>query len=773
MDAQPRTATRTAPLTAAPDRARRAFRGPGPGSIALIVFLAAAYFIPRGALWNADSHLFLTASIVDRGTLNIDPFAAFTGDLAQHGAHFYSDKAPGLSFLAVPIYLPLKYTLLGGHPYASLFSVPADQRIDFLPRYLIALVLAALPTALLSALIYRFLERLGVARRWRTLLALTYGLGTIALPFGTVLFSHQLAALLLFGAFLLLFRVRRGEGAAWLSVVAGLLAGYAVITEYPTAIIALALLAYALISPADPAAGRRRAALVPAAWMAAGMVPPALLGALYNTLAFGGPFSLGYSNLAAGSQFRAGQALGFLGVTYPHLDAIWQTTFGPYRGLFLLSPVLLLAIPGFVVLFHRREWRAEAVLWLATVLAYFTFVVSYFEWDGGFSLGPRHFLPALPFLVLPIGVLFGPARARAWKVIASVLAAISIGTIVLATATGPLVDPRFTSPLTQWVLPSLAGLTPDPAHPDALARALPGALLRAAPFFTHAQLQNNWGMVFHLPGALQLVPLAAAVALVCAWRWWQAWRVAAGDARTVMAESLARPASATAVARMGAPLASAAPGTGGSALGSPVPGTAFATGAPDGTTPSDPDGLGEPDAGPQNGGIPVRQMAGSLADRLVLPWRDTGAPTTAPDGSPAWQRQILAMAASAAEGAEPPPAVVHALTVVRLALARARDLNVFRRVRTVILYGPLAEGADPFREVDLLVVCEPLRGTGAMERAFAELDTLGDRMRDQTGVQLRFLLVVPGQSERMVPGEPSWRQLIARGMVIYGEPIAP
>jgi hypothetical protein len=60
-----------------------------------------------------------------------------------------------------------------------------------------------------------------------------------------------------------------------------------------------------------------------------------------------------------------------------------------------------------------------------------------------------------------------------------------------------------------------------------------------------------------------------------------------------------------------------------------------------------------------------------------------------------------------------------------------------------------------------------------MERAFAELDTLGDRMRDQTGVQLRFLLVVPGQSERMVPGEPSWRQLIARGMVIYGEPIAP
>lgn len=762
MDVQAHTATRTL-RTAAPTRARRVPRGPGAGSIALIVFLAAAYFIPRGALWNADSHLFLTASIVDRGSLTIDPFAAFTGDLAQHGAHFYSDKAPGLSFLAVPVYLLLKYTLLGGHPYADLFRVPADQRVDFLPRYLIALVLAALPTALLSALIYRFLARLNVARRWRTLLALTYGLGTIALPFGTVLFSHQLAAVLLFGAFLLMFRLRQGERSAWLGPVAGLLAGYAVITEYPTAIIALALLLYALIDRADPAAGRRRAAR-----MAAGMVPPALLGALYNTLAFGGPLSVGYSSLAAGSQFRAGQAQGFLGVTYPHLDAIWQTTFGPYRGTFLLSPVLLLAIPGFVVIFHRREWRAEVALWLGIVLAYFAFVVSYFEWDGGFSLGPRHFLPALPFLALPIGVLLGPARARAWKFATAVLAAISIATVVLATATDPLVDPRFTSPLTQWVLPSLAGLTPDPAHPDALARALPGALLRAAPFFTHAQLENNWGMVFRLPGALQLLPLASAVALVFAWRWWQGWRVDAA-----MSGSMNAPYAVGArasMSRYASPVASAG------VQPAEMPASSAAAPAADGLSESGSpkvDAAPETATDPKAGGIPVRQIAGSLADRLVLPWRDTGASTTGPDGSPAWQRQILAMAAAGSPEGFEPPAVVHALTVVRLALGRARDLNVFRRVRTIILYGPLAEGADPFREVDLLVVCEPLRGVGAMERAFAELDTLGDRLRDQTGVQLRFLLVVPGQSERMVPGEPSWRELIARGVVIYGEPIMP
>jgi hypothetical protein len=42
------------------------------------------------------------------------------------------------------------------------------------------------------------------------LLTLGYGLGTIAFAFSTVFFGHQIAALLLFGAFYLLFQVRSG-----------------------------------------------------------------------------------------------------------------------------------------------------------------------------------------------------------------------------------------------------------------------------------------------------------------------------------------------------------------------------------------------------------------------------------------------------------------------------------------------------------------------------------------------------------------------------------
>lgn len=471
-------------------RARRGIgtpAGAGAGFLVALVVLAGAYFIQRGESWNADSHLFLTASIVDRGSLNIDPFMTgqhLTGDVAAYNGHFYTDKAPGLSLLAVPVYALLKLTLLGGQPYAAQYALPAAQQTGFLVRYLLAVVFAAVPTALLAVMLYRFLPRLGVAEKWCAALALVYALGTFARPFAGEFFSHQLTAALIFGAFVLLYRVRHGELRLRAAALAGLLAGYAVISEYPAALLVVALGLYALTMHADG----RRAALA----LAAGALPSLLVGAVYNTLAFGGPLSQGYAHLAGPDQFRQGQALGFMGITYPHLDALWQTTLGPYRGIFLLSPVLLLAVPGFIWLWRQSGWRAEAALWLGMLLVYGLFTISYFAWEGGFSMGPREFLPALPFLVLPIGALLRPDADRRWKTAFVGLGAVSVVIVELATAAGPLADPALASPLTDWALPRLLA----------------------------GRLDNNWGMLFGLPGVLQLLPLCALAALIL-WRHWR------------------------------------------------------------------------------------------------------------------------------------------------------------------------------------------------------------------------------------------------------------
>ena len=507
------------------------------GSVILLLFLAYAYFIPRGSLWNADTRIFLAASIVDQGQLNIDPYAQYTGDIAWYNGHFYSDKAPGSSLLAVPVYAFVKLTLYQGKTsYLQLLNTSDAQRTDFLPRYVMTLLLVGLPSALLGGLLFRFLAYLGLGLRGRLVLTLGYGLGTIAFAFSTVFFSHQMVALLLFAAFYLLFRIRRGDLSAWHYLTTGALAGYAIITEYPTALIVVCLALYVFFPTRQ-----WRALLL----LVAGMLPSLAIAAVYNTLCFGAPWSQGYANLAGPESFRVGQSQGFLGITVPHLDALWQTTFGPYRGLFLLSPFLLLAVPGFVLLFRQRAhacggghlaspgsailasvgrsraraWRSEAWLWLGIVVVYFLFAISYYAWDGGYSLGPRHFIPALPFLVLPIALVM---QQRGWlRGLAVSLTALSIVIVTMATAVFPLNDPRFDAPLSERVLPLVLGIQPDPNHPVLSAATLWSAFGQQAPLFLNAQLDNNWGELLRLPGIWQLLPLFIVCSLIVLRFWWR------------------------------------------------------------------------------------------------------------------------------------------------------------------------------------------------------------------------------------------------------------
>ena len=54
------------------------------------------------------SMLDLTVSLVDRGRLDIDPYAGNSLDVARRGEHYYSGLAPGVSVAAVPLYVAAK-----------------------------------------------------------------------------------------------------------------------------------------------------------------------------------------------------------------------------------------------------------------------------------------------------------------------------------------------------------------------------------------------------------------------------------------------------------------------------------------------------------------------------------------------------------------------------------------------------------------------------------------------------------------------------------------
>ena len=172
--------------------------------------------------------------------------------------------------------------------------------------------------------------------------------------------SHQPSAVLLFAAFYGLWRWSRGDWPEIKLVICGGLANAAsVLSEYTTAIAVLALRAFGTYSywktttEASPAACLRAGAL-----FLAGALPLTVLLLWYHTRAFGGPLETGYRHLAD-LAYQPWHKGGFLGIGLP-LKATERSSlsfFSPLRGLFALSPGLLLAGPGLFLLFRRA--RAE------------------------------------------------------------------------------------------------------------------------------------------------------------------------------------------------------------------------------------------------------------------------------------------------------------------------------------------------------------------------------------------------------------------------------
>ena len=94
--------------------------------------------------WNETAHFALTRAITEEGRLEITSFAEETGDRIRIGNHYYLDKAPGLSFLAVPIHAfsvlifstdrPTENKKIFVDGYYFLKSFPAEYLLEYKDR---------------------------------------------------------------------------------------------------------------------------------------------------------------------------------------------------------------------------------------------------------------------------------------------------------------------------------------------------------------------------------------------------------------------------------------------------------------------------------------------------------------------------------------------------------------------------------------------------------------------------------------------------------------
>ncbi|HJO22249.1 MAG: hypothetical protein QF890_00350 [Myxococcota bacterium] len=441
------------------------------------LLLSYAWFFQGGG-YNPNSRLALTRALVERGTLAIDAYPV-TGDWAEHAGRRYTNKAPGLSFLAAPA-----WALTQG-----VAPEPAGEALS-LRTWLVNAAVNALPAACLGWLLFGVLGRLGAgSERLRAAAALVYGLGTLAFPYATAFYAHQPAAAASFAAFAALLAADTSPRARLLAAAAGAAAGLAVALEVSCVLVAAGLGLWLL------ADSRRRRHLP---LYVAGGLPFALALGLYTAAAFGSPWSLWFEQANPTIEIRVeGRLFGA-----PSLVNVIELLGMPYRGLFYTSPVLLLAFAGWPRL--RRAQPAVATLCAALPLAFLLLISSFHAWYGGWAPGPRYLVPALPFLFVPVAFAFG-----SWPRIGALLAALSVASMLVLTSVAVEIPSGFADPLLDFALPRfLAGeLAVNPALLDvrlpppsyALGEARPngasfnvGELLGASGLASIAPLVASW-----------------------------------------------------------------------------------------------------------------------------------------------------------------------------------------------------------------------------------------------------------------------------------------
>lgn len=435
-----------------------------PGLWVFAILMAGAAFFWHGRDWNSASRLMLTYAIVDRGTIVIDGLEDQTGDRALVDGRFYSDKLPGFSLLAAPPYAAAKGALgLPDHPLKQ----PGFAYWE--ADYWATLGTSGLLTAWAAAIVVGLALELGCGSRQAALVGLAYGLGTHAYAYATLAYGHQASAFALIASFALLWRPdrRRQAGRA---ALAGVLAAYAAVIELQVGPVS-AILGFFLL--AQVLGGRRPPSAI--AWFGLGAAGPTLLLLGYNLLAFGSPVEMGYFHHATKRFAEVHSEQNPLGLVRPDLDVALELIVGERRGLLFYAPIVLLAAPGLVALLALRRWGTAAVS-LAVMAAVFLVNVSYPEWTGGWSTGPRFLLPMLPFAMLPVAALLaaGPGWLRAgWTTLAALLALAGALVMLVFKAVGSGVPETVASPFVGGVWPVfLGGRLPDWALGGRFARNL-------------------------------------------------------------------------------------------------------------------------------------------------------------------------------------------------------------------------------------------------------------------------------------------------------------
>lgn len=339
-------------------------------------------FCNSGIYWYSSSERTRYAqikSIAEDNVFYVDrliptfPYPQYWDLSLSPNGHYYPNKPPGLTFLGVPI-----------------ISITSTLGIPFPLEGFYLILLSCFFTSTIVVVLYSLcIKEFEMSEKISLVVSLIYGFATFAFPHAVTFYANSFSALfVLLTVYFLIDRNKVDSETKQITrlLVSGIFAGYLLLLDYSNLFLFLPFLLYLLFIK------NRKYSFVffiPVIFWLSILLT-------YHYIAFGDPFVTTYTYAVhTRNTFDWNN-------TRPIYVGLYTFLFSPRRGLFVYSPILLLSIFGFYLMFKEKQDRKEGFLLLSSFLI-ILFFFSALAYRSGWIFGSRRLDPILPLICIPIG----------------------------------------------------------------------------------------------------------------------------------------------------------------------------------------------------------------------------------------------------------------------------------------------------------------------------------------------------------------------------------
>jgi hypothetical protein len=389
---------------------------------------------------GSTSRFALTKSIVDNHSLSLSKELAIfaSPDITLYNGKFFTIFAPGISFLAVPLYMLGQYFHEG-----QMFTYFLNVLFGLLNIFLI----------------YKVSKKLKIPDYLGWLSGFVFLFATNALAYVGTLTQHQVSTSLVLLATLNSFEERNLKQ----NIIFGLLFAGGILVDIPNAFMMMPALVLILVKHFDWQETKQKIKInfkLSVFGLVLGLIPLLICYGIYNHQLTGSYIKIGQfiGRTAINSDATEKVLTNNTGISSINKDLTLVSTpynprlelngfyillFSDERGIFYYSPILLIGFLGLVFLYRHKEKRVlVSVLAGVALICVLTYSMFGDPW-GGWGFGARYMIPAEAILSIGIGEAIDRFRRKLYLLfIAGALLIYSVAIAVVGAITTTSIPPR-------------------------------------------------------------------------------------------------------------------------------------------------------------------------------------------------------------------------------------------------------------------------------------------------------------------------------------------